>query len=65
MVVGLPKWMAKDAHIARDKMIRAFMKWGVDEEEMWFYLKKRTEMAAARGVARWDLAVANFCIWTA
>ena len=65
MVVGLPKWMAKDAYVAREKMIRAFMKWGLDEEEMMFYLKKRTEMSAVRGIDQWDLAAANFSLWTA
>jgi hypothetical protein len=64
MAMGLPKWMVKDAHVAREKMIRAIMKWGVDDEEMMFYVKKRTEMFAARGIDRWDLAAANFSLWT-
>jgi hypothetical protein len=63
LAMGLPKWMAKDAHAAREKMIRAFMKWGVDEEDMTFSLKKRTEMFFARGLDLRDVAIANFGLW--
>jgi hypothetical protein len=63
--MGFPKWMAKEGHVAREKLIRAFMKWGVDEEEMVHFLKKRTEMNAARGVDLWNLAAYNFLLWTA
>jgi hypothetical protein len=65
LAMGLPKWMLKDVHAAREKMIRAFMKWGVDEEEMTFYLKKRGQMYIARGIDRRDMATANFGVWTA
>jgi hypothetical protein len=65
LAVGFPKWMAKEAYVAREKMIRAFMKWGLYEEEMMVYLKKRTEMSAARGIDQWNLAAANFSFWTA
>jgi hypothetical protein len=63
LAMGLPKWMAKDAYDAREKMIRAFMKWGVDEEDMTPSLKKRTEMFIARGVDLRDLAITNFGLW--
>jgi hypothetical protein len=64
LAMRFPKWMAKDAHAAREKIIRAFMKWGVYEEEMLDFLKRRTEMTAARGIDQWDQAVANFTLWT-
>jgi hypothetical protein len=57
--------MVKDAQVAREKMIRAFMKWGVDEEEMTVYLKKRSQMLIARGIDRWGVATGNFSVWTA
>ena len=63
--MGLPKWMAKDAFDAREKMIDAFMKWGMDDEGMMFYLKKRREMLAIRGIDERDQAIGNFGIWMA
>jgi len=65
LAMGLPKWMVKDTYAAREKMIRAFMKWGVHEEEMTLYLKKRGQMYVARGVDLRDLAITNFGVWTA
>jgi hypothetical protein len=64
LAMGFPKWIAKDAHAARAKMIHSFMNAGVDEEMM-VPLKKRVEMTAARGVDQWSLAASNFGLWTA
>jgi hypothetical protein len=65
LALGLPKWIAKDGHVARDKLIRGFMKWGVDEEGMLSYLKKRNKMFVARGMALRDVAVVNYGLWMA
>ncbi len=65
LAMGFPKWMAKDAHVAREKIIHAFMTWGLNDEEMLDFLKRRNEMTAARGIDQWNLAVANFTLWTA
>jgi hypothetical protein len=64
LAMGLPKWMAKDAHVAREKMIRAFLQGGVDDEAM-IYVNKRTEMVNARGFDQWSQAAANFGLWSA
>jgi hypothetical protein len=65
LALGLPKWIAKDAHIARDELICAFMKWGVDEEGMISHFKKRNHMFVARGMALRDVAVVNYGVWMA
>jgi hypothetical protein len=65
LAMALPKWMAKDVHVAREKIIRAFMKWGVDEEGMSIHVKKRTHMHVARGMDLRDMAVANYVLWMA
>jgi hypothetical protein len=64
LAMGFPKWMAKEAYLAREKMLRALMNRGVDDEMM-VHVKKRTEMCAARGVDQWSLAASNFGLWTA
>jgi hypothetical protein len=65
LALGLPKWIAKDAHFFRHKLIRGFMKLGVDEEGMTSYLKKRNQMFVARGMALQDVAVVNYSLWMA
>ena len=65
LAMGFPKWMTKDALVARERIIRAFMKWGVGEKEMNCHLKKITEMFAARGLDQWDLAATSFSVWMA
>ena len=65
LAMALPKWMAKDVHVAREKIIRAFMKWGLDDEGMMAYLKKRKDMLAIRGIDQQDQAIGNFGIWMA
>jgi hypothetical protein len=64
MAMGLPKWMVKDAHVAREKLTRAIMKWGVDDEGMMSYLKRQNERFAARDIDRWDVAAVSFSLWT-
>jgi hypothetical protein len=65
LAMGLPKWMVKEAHVARKTMIQAFMKWGSYEEEMLGCLKETTEMSVARGFDQWNLAAVNYTVWTA
>jgi hypothetical protein len=65
LAMGLPKWMAKDVHVAREKIIRAFMKWGMDDEGMLIDLKKRNHIHVARGMDSRDMAVANYVLWMA
>jgi hypothetical protein len=64
LALGLPKWMTGNAYPALESMIKAFMKWGLNEEEMIIYLKKRGEMVVARGADDWDQAAANFSLWS-
>jgi hypothetical protein len=65
LAMGLPKWMAKDAHLARERIIRAFMKWGVAEKGMTRHVRKISDMSIARGLDQWDLAATNFGFWMA
>ena len=65
LALGLPKWIAKDALEAREKLIRGFMIWGVNEEGMINYLKKRNKMFVARGLDLRDVAVVNYGLWMA
>jgi hypothetical protein len=63
--MGLPKWMTKDALDAKEKIVSAFVKWGLDDEGMMAYLKKRKDMLAIRGIDQQDQAIGNFGIWMA
>jgi hypothetical protein len=65
LALGLPKWIAKDALEAREKLIRGFMKWGVDEEGMLSHFRKRSKMFIARGMNLRDVAVVNYGLWMA
>jgi hypothetical protein len=65
LAMALPNWMAKDVHVAREKIIRAFMKWGVDEEGMLIDIKKRNHMLADRSMDLRDMAVVNYGLWMA
>jgi hypothetical protein len=65
LAMGLPKWMAKDVHVTREKIIRAFMKWGVDEEGMMIYIRKRNQELVGRGMDLRDVAVLNYGLWMA
>jgi hypothetical protein len=65
LALGLPKWMAKDVHVAREKIIHAFMKWGVDEEDMLVYIKKRNRVFVTHGMDLRDVAVTNYGRWMA
>jgi hypothetical protein len=64
LAMGFPKWMTKEAHVARENIINAFLKRGADDEAM-IYVKKRTEMCTALGLDQRNLASANFSLWTA
>jgi hypothetical protein len=63
--MGLPKWVAKDALDAKEKIVSAFEKWGLDDEGMMVYLKKRQDMLAIRGIDQQDQAIGNFGVWMA
>lgn len=63
--MGIPRWMAGRAYDSRDKIIKTFMKWGLDDERMLSSFKIRGEQMALRGVDQWDYAVGNYGFWTA
>jgi hypothetical protein len=63
LAMGLPRWMTGQAYPAMEYIIKAFMKWGLDEEEMLIYLRERGKMLSARGADEWDQAAANFSFW--
>jgi hypothetical protein len=64
LAMGLPRWMTGQAYPAMEKMIKAFMKWGLDDEEMLVFLRQSGKMLNARGADEWDQAAANFSMWT-